>query len=765
MAEYPQPGGVQRSQQKFIVFDNFEKMNTQAQRTGLPNKQLAWLENLQPISENKLQVVPAAAAAAFASIPETINLGFYAFLNGADYAILFTTAGSAWFINFTANTIGQIAPDGTFSQAPDCTVYQGSILLINDIKSGYCAWNTFAFSQAGGMSPNIIIRNGGSGFGSPVPIGFHNTTQGIDVAGATAVAIPTNGVLTSVILQTPGTGINPGDTISHFITGGAGSGATFTVNKSTSSLAAVTIADSGWWPPGFGPGPGTYALVISGGGGTLAAATATVGLTPGGNNQVVSTTVTNAGSGYTSKPSIIWNNTTFPITGANSTIPLFSPNMNPVNVTTVTVTAGGTGYAASSTLNLTFSSGGQAIVSATATVNTNSSGVIVSPVTVTNAGSYKIGANIVAAVAGGGSGEIFSQQPWPTVPAGTTLAVFQGRVWLGGGNLLQWTGTGANAGAPASGVPGPGYDDFQATDASGSLQIVDADLVHAITALRSLNNYLWIVGDQSIKQIGNISVSTTTPSITLFTILTLSSDQGTIWPTSCVSYNRIFFFVNPTGIYGVFGSTVQKVSDDLDGIFKFANFTIKPQGAVVDLNQKHMAVFLLSYNDPLASTRTLLLMFDGKRWWLASQGNTLDTILTFPNPTSDLNTLYGCRTGSDLTQLFAAPGTAVAFKLISAQTHEGNPVQGKRVVRAGFTADAAGAGAVAMTIDADTASMANSWNVSAASLLVGGANDANNTPVGGAGIYLGTTISGTLANFILQNMIIEYQETALWKGA
>jgi hypothetical protein len=770
MPEYPQPGGDQRSQQKFLVFDRFEKMNTQAARTGLPDNQLAWLENLQPLSENKLQVVPAAAAAAFASIPETVNLGFYAFLNGHDYAILFTTAGAAYFIDFTSNTTGQIASDGTFSLAPDCTTYQGSVLLINDIKAGYCVWNTFCFIQAGGVSANIVISTGGStgggsGYGSPPAVNFHNATQGVDVPGAAGVALLSGGVVVGVNVLNGGSGVQPGDVINvNFITGG-GSGATFNLTMTASHVVSVNISQSGGWPVGTGPAPGTYPLVISAGGAT---ANATVVTGAGGTTNFVSAVTVTAGGSYAAPPppNVTWNNASFPIP-SGGTVPTFHvgpPNMSLISIATLAVGAGGTGYPVSATLNLTFMPPG-APTPAVATAHVNVSGVINSAALV-NGGTFNFAPAPHVAIAGGGSGAFTFAQGWPSVPAGTTIAVFQGRVFLGGGQLLQWTGTGANAGYAASTTPGPGYDDFQAIDASGSLQIVDADLVHSITALRSLNNYLWIIGDQSVKQIGNLSITATSPPITQFTILTLSSDQGTVWPQSCISFNRLLLFANPNGIFGVFGSTVQKISDDLDGIFQRGIFTnIQPLGAIVDLNTKHNAVFLVSYNDPVAGARSLLLLFDGKKWWLANQGANLVTILTFPNPSSDLNTLYGTRSGSDLTQLFAQPNVAVPFKMITALSHGGNPAQGKRAIRAGFTAAAAGAGTINIEIDADSVTHANAFGVTATSLLTGGANDASNTPIAGAGVYLGATITGTMANLVMQNVIIEYQETALWKGA
>jgi hypothetical protein len=774
MAEYPQPGGDQRSQQKFLVFDNFEKMNTQAARTGLPDKQLAWLENLQPLSENKLQVVPAAAAAAFASIPETINLGFYAFLNGHDYAVLFTTAGSAYYIDFTANTTGQIAPDNTFSQAPDCTVWQGEVLLINDATAGYSVWNTYCYIQAGGVSPNITIADGGSFWGSPPLVSCYDATQGVYVPGFAAFATLTAGVITSITVINGGSGVNPGDYVDIVLTASSGTGALFTPTMTASNVASINIANSGFWvnsgTSGGNPQPGTYPLVVSAG---AATATATVSLMPDGVHcSVTAVTVTAHGSYPTPPPpAITWNTSTHPITGAGSTVPTFHPQMAQVAIASIAVSAGGTGYPVSSTLNLSFSPPGGP-TPAVGTAHTSAGGVVTSAA-ISSGGSYPFGPALpsISIVGGYYTYGTYYCNAWPSVPAGTTLAVFQGRVWLGGGNLLQWTGTGANVGFPngltptPSGVAGAGYDDFQAIDASGSLQIVDADLVHAIYALRSLNNYLWILGDQSVKQIGNLSISATSPPVTNFTILTLSSDQGTIWPQSCISYNRIFLFANPQGIFGVFGSTVQKVSDDLDGIFQRAVFTLTPQGAVLDLNSKHNAVFLLRYNDPVAGNRSLLVLFDGKKWWLANQGTGIATILTYPQPSPNLNTLWGTITGSDLTQLFAQPNVAVPFRLQTALSHGGNPVQGKRVVRAGFTADAAGAGTINLEMDGDTATRSNTLGVTGTSLLTGGSNDASNTPITTAGIYLGATLTGMMANLVMQNVILEYQETSLWKGA
>jgi hypothetical protein len=834
MPEYPQPGADQRSQQHFVIFDRFKGLNTQAARTGLPNDQLAWLENLQPIADNKMQVVPAAAQPAGPVLPSTVVLEFYAAMNNQDWLIFFTTAGGGHYYNVTTGASGQFAPNGTFSTAPDCTTWLADRILINDSVAGYCTWDGSVFVQQGGVSPNIQVTDGGLNYAAPPAVGlvhadgfggvgaklvapgswtgspgagnqpltitasgfsqnaigyatvvgpspfsvasvtitkaaddFYNffpsitlpvtggtaptITSFLTANGASAHADIANGSVVDIVLDNPGTGFAVTDTVEVvFGPPPTGSGAVVVVGSmSGCPIASITITGAGFLPNHLVNT--NYFLSISAppAGGTQAVAFATTALDNTLANRVRSTTITNAGAGYTVAPSV-----TFPPPFVGGEVaPTFTANMGNQSVTSLSLVSQGSGYPPSTTLPLVFSGGAG---HGTGFVTTNGAGQVISA-TLTNGGSYPLGASVTITVSGNAStGAAASAHVWPFVPAGTTLAVFQGRVFLAGGQLLQWSGTGATVG-----YNNQGFDDFLVADLSGALQITDADLVHNITALRAFNNYLWVVGDQSIKQIGSLFPSGAPP----FQLLTLSSDQGTIWPKSCISYNRIFLFANPNGIFGVFGSTVQKISDDLDGIFQNASFAQQVQGAIVDLNSKHNAVFMVRYNDPVAGTRSLLLVFDGKKWWFANQGAGLVAIATVPIFASDINQLWGSVTGTDVTHLLADPTTAVPFKLSTALAHADNPVQGKRLIRAGFTADASSPGSVNMLLEADNVALSRVFGVTATSLLVGGANDANNNPVTIAGVYLGATITGTLANFVLQNVLLEYQETSLWKGA
>lgn len=572
------PAPARSSGPRYIVLNQFETMDTQNTRFDLARDRLAWLENLQPIGRNRLQIVPAALAAMATLTGEAVQKLFFANYNSTDYIIAFCASGAAYQVNAGSGSFVKFANAGTFSNA-DMTQWQSSRILIADPTVGYSTWDGTAFVKPGGVSPNIVVTAPGSGY----------------AGGATAA-----------------------------ITGGSGSGATASVQ------------------------------VVGG---------AVVGLT-----------LTNAGSGFK----------------------------------------------AGDTLTVT-----------------------ISPVS-------------------GGSGATASAKVWPifSLSSPTTIAVFQGRVWLAGGRQLTWTGTG-------------GYDDSASANASGSTTLSDADLVHQITALRALNNYLYIFGDNSIKQIGTIQVSGST---TLFAIITLSSDQGTIFPLSIVSYNRLILFANKVGVYAVFGASVEKISNEMDGVFQAIDFTQPLQAALNDISNIHCYLLLVRYIDPVQGvTRSILLTFMNKKWFVASQGSGLAAVCSAVIA-GTLET-FGS-SSSDVTQLLQSKTTPVSFLLSTALSQNNEPHTQKRTSRIGVSQTSSGPGIVTATSDSENNSLASQYNVAtvvawqnASVQTVTFVNGTGSTVtfVGtgftwaryqgkASGLALGATLSGILAGYTINGIIIEYND-------
>jgi hypothetical protein len=449
--------------------------------------------------------------------------------------------------------------------------------------------------------------------------------------------------------------------------------------------------------------------------------------------------IADANSGYAA-----WNGTTFTKKGGVST--------------NFVVTNGGSNYFGGATAAITGGSGG----GATASVQVTNG--VVTGLTLTNPGSGYLATDTLTVTISPvttGSGATATVLVWPFFAiTPTTLAVFASRVWLAGTRQLTWTGTG-------------GYDDANPANASGSTTLPDADLVHQITALRALNNFLWIFGDNSIKQIGTVSISGST---TVFNIVTLSSDTGTIFPQSIQSYNRLVLFANATGVYAVLGSSVQKISTEMDGIFKSLDLSILPCAALNDINNIRCYLLLVRYIDPVQSrTRTLLLTFQSKIWFVCAQG---DGLLAMSTAVIAGNLETFGSSGNDVTQLLQATGTPVAIFLQTALAHHNKPWMSKRALRAGTAQSSSSSGPMTFTIDTENTSVNENYTVTfpiiwlnalggvvtwlnSLSQLVtftGSGFLWQRTPAAGTGIYLGMTLKGSFSGYSFNNGIIEYQE-------
>jgi len=741
----PAPGNAQRAASKFMIFENFEKLNTAELRTGLKEAELAWVENLQPIASNNWATVPGPGSQLTSIGGQTILYLYFGVINGIDYVVAFTTTGAGYAIK-SDGTVIQFAPNGTFSTnpGPDMTTWQQERFLFNDSVAGYSTWDGTTFTRQGGVAPNIAITNGGSGYTSAPSV----TISGGSGSGAAAVAAIGTPSVTALVLDNGGSGYSTVPTV--VFAGGGGSGAHATVNIDPRSITGVNpfINVGAYTYHGVLPIPITVSL--SGGGGSGGVLTATWGANMANQFFLQTLTISNPGSGYTSAPTVVFT----PGAGVSVVTPavatvtvgagqILSFNFNPA-------TDGGSGY--TSAPSVSFSGGGGSGATAHATIGGSS----VISITLTNPGHGYLPSDVLTVTIGappaGGVQATAVAQVAPFLPNGTSVAVFQGRVWLNfyaNGQLvgLQWSGTGS--------ATVEAWNDWNAGHASGSLLLPDADLVHQITGLRSFNNFLWIIGDQSIKQIGNISLNNA-GNVTLFTILTLSSDQGTTYLRSCISFNRVFFFANQQGVYAVFGSSVQKVSGDLDGIFQQVDFSLQPQGALVDINNVHNVMWLLKYNDTqfFPGSRSIFVIFNGQRWYVGSMGNGVRAVTTSCSLATPRWVPVGS-SGGDITPLFFAPSTQVPIYLQTALSHHGNPVQRKKTVRQGYAMSlSSGTASLTGRMDSDeNAGLTFPINLNA------GFNNRTIADPNVSGTYLGMTITGTLAGFTLSNLRTEFQET------
>jgi hypothetical protein len=435
---------------------------------------------------------------------------------------------------------------------------------------------------------------------------------------------------------------------------------------------------------------------------------------------------------------------------------------------TVTITNAGAGYVSTPTVAITGGHGSGV------TAHAIMSGGIITQVIVDHPGSGYVAGDTLTVVFTGGSpstsavatAKIFPIFAFPAGSPPTTLAVFQGRVWIGSGRVLSWTGTG-------------GFDDNNLANASGSLTISDADLVHAIFGLRSLNNYLFIFGDNSIKQIGTITV---TGSTTTFTILTLSSDVGTTFVRTVQSFNRLVFFANKIGAYAIFGASVEKISSPMDGVFSKLDFTQPLQACLADISTSvRTYLVLVRYNDPVRGTRSLMLAFAEKRWYVINQGANI--LSCCHAPIAGIIETFAS-SGPDITQILQAATTPVPIILNLALADHGKPFQQKRAIRFGIGQNVIGSQTIMGTIDSENGSVAFTTYTAALPVTwlnagpppsvvtwvnflgqvvtwVGSGFLWQRGQASATGLYLGMTVTGSVAQMSFNSFVIEYQDATL----
>ena len=401
----------------------------------------------------------------------------------------------------------------------------------------------------------------------------------------------------------------------------------------------------------------------------------------GGSNVISSITLTNAGQGYTSPPTVT-------IAGGNATVnatAVASLITFKTGTVSVVMNTFGTGYTNSSNITVTIGDGSGWTTRATG--NAIVSGGQITQVIMSNAGAgYTSTSNVTV---------VFADSSSPAGSGATAtgvintdqivdVATFSGRAWVAAGRTVYYSAAGS-------------YSDFTSVSA-GSFTLTDSTLHGNIQGLLSANNFLYVFGDDSINVFSDLRVTST--GATLFTNTNVSASVGTKRIYSIFPYFRSVLFMNDYGMYALVGSTTSKISDQLDGIFPYIDFTKPVSGGQVLLNNILCAAFSFTYNDPLSSPRQIQCVFFEKKWFVTSQGS-LSYITSVP--LSGLINLYGT-TGTDLYRLYGNATSNIASTIRTALMPMGDPIRTKQALKFGVEATLSNASTINVTVDSEIGS-------------------------------------------------------------
>lgn len=266
---------------------------------------------------------------------------------------------------------------------------------------------TFSAPSAGGIQATATVTTAttnkvnsvtSTAFGSGYPSSGVTATFAPPAAGGvTATGTPViaaRSTAASIGVTNPGTGYTSAPTITFSAPPTGGVRALGTVTTGTFyKVASVGVSGGG----GAGYTNGSQAITFSApsAGGTRATANATVS-----GGKITSVTVTNAGIGYTSVPTIVSIAGAIPTTAATLTI-----NAPPLTgVSGVTITNPGSGYTAIPTASLSGGGGTGAVLTAVTPGTSN----VITGITITNGGSGYASAPAVTISAASGSGAVMT---------------------------------------------------------------------------------------------------------------------------------------------------------------------------------------------------------------------------------------------------------------------------------------------------------------------------------------------------------------------
>lgn len=634
--------------QTFYDFAGWNGIDTKPPRPGIEDDKCAWCDNLMPLGPHNARAMPDQGPVGYTAPGGRSIIWFEWYglastiVNNGPHAIVFLDDGSAQDFALFPNTVANLAPAGTFLPPAGRPIgvrqYGTQLLTIATEQSddSYWVWDGANLFGAGSLGPEVTILDGGRSYTSNPTV----TAIGGSGTGATFTPSVHNNVVDQITVTNPGTGYtntDPQQVALIFSGGGGPTSAWGTVGAANGAIIAIEILGGGSYT-------GVPSIVITDATGHGAQAVIT-GLSPvdATHSTITAITVIDCGTDYTN-PTISAVGTGG---GLNAVARLEYGVLN-----SPSITVGGGPYLTAPQVHFLSATG----TGASATAIIDSTGAITGLDFGHGAGAGFSGAGYVNPTYvyfSGGAVASATVQLMPFGINGHAIESYQGRVWVTTTrNNTKTFGT-----APASATnfsPGDGGFVFPATESV---------LKYEWSNLRQSNGFLYLAGDSSVNAISGVNTAGA-PLETTFSNQNIDPQIGSPWSPSLEVYSRAVIMANPFGIHAIYGGAVQKISTPLDGIFETGqgniNPNLPPSSAIAEVFGVHVYMLLMPIIDPITgSPRNALLMWDGRRWWTASQNTALAMIRT--NEWGSQITAWG----TDGTHLFPLFQTANTSRLVT----------------------------------------------------------------------------------------------------
>jgi hypothetical protein len=188
---------------------------------------------------------------------------------------------------------------------------------------------------------------------------------------------------------------------------------------------------------------------------------------------------------------------------------------------------------------------------------------------------------------------------------------------------------------------------------------------------------------------------------TQFSNTNISANSGSEFAQSIFPYYRAIWYMNRDGIFGLYGATPRKASDELDGIFENINFDDPITAGTVSLYNILCAAFMFTYNEPGVGERKVLAIYFNKKWFIASQGDSLEIMASSHGLNAGgTDNLIACN-GTQVYELFEDEDADIDTKFMTALWDMDDFLRIKEAMRLGIEANADVSGDLSPTVDTE----------------------------------------------------------------
>jgi hypothetical protein len=627
-----------------LVAEMWQGIRTDTNRVGVPENYDFWYDGFFPYAPRRLRAMPDLGTTIYHTVSPTIV--FYKFVNlgSQSLAIIVLSDGSVFQLNMTTFATTTILSAGTLLVPTQLTTDINQwgatyVLIVSTQPNGYWIWDGSLVYASGTVGPLVTLTNAGSGYISPPLV----TATGGHGHGALFTAAIANGQVTGVVVTNPGSGYQAGDTISLTFSGGltSGSGASITAQMGTvtgGSGGSVTVTSTS-------VGANTWSVsgsIISGGSGysgfarlvtTQGSANPLVAFNPTGSfvGGVLTGLINNHG---------IYTNSIAPTTSVVDAGYFYVASTSIVN--------GGSNYSNFPVITATVAASVSMVQSPVFTPGVSGAGRSITSVTIVSGGVFGSAVAPTLVISDTAVNAAATAALMPFAIQGNAVETYSGQVWV------------ANGANRYTSAPGS-VTDFATSDGGLSVQDNDSFLKVGYTRFIQMNGFLWMVADCSVNYIGNVT-TTGSPPVTNYSKQNADPEVGTIWPNTVIPWGNQLLLANSWGVFLGLGSRMQKVSDELDGVYQTVpSPSITPSVAKMTLFGRKIVFLLLPIVDPVSGAQqNKLLIWDGKKWWASRQSKVLTYIAT--QEINSVLTAYGTD-GNDIYPLFTTPSAELTKTL------------------------------------------------------------------------------------------------------